>query len=167
MDQQYHNKIFIGLGFIISAFVCILVVFYFVGQTNNISQEKISRLESQLTDSIINEDKGQGVEINPVGEIKLRKIVETARDVYGANEINRRQGILWIDRGNSLPVITLGALNGLEAGQQLSVFDDTQKVGEAVVETLFDVVSYVRLVHKRIDDFDGDYYFVAVDEVSR
>jgi hypothetical protein len=70
-------------------------------------------------------------------------------------------------------MVTLGAANGLVPGSYLAVYQEVvdqsgmpinQKVCDVVIEEAYDIVSYVRLVEKKISDFSKDYYRVSVKD---
>ena len=70
--------------------------------------------------------------------------MKKAQSIYSDTEKSRTEGFLWFDRATRSFIITLGALHGLHAGSQLSIYDGDKKIDMASVDFPFDVVSYVK-----------------------
>ena len=95
--------------------------------------------------------------------IHLKSIVNEAEEVYGEEEKMRKEGLLWVDRKSSRFIVTLGALNGVNKGSYLTIYDGDKKVGQAKVESAFDVISYVSPLEKSLNLSTKDYYRVVVE----
>ncbi len=95
------------------------------------------------------------------GPIALDDVLTRSETIYGKSALDRKDGILWIDRNSSICLVTLGRVNGLEDGSRLSIFEGDKKVGDCVVDTSLDLVAYVSFVEKSLDDFKSNYYRVA------
>lgn len=77
-------------------------------------------------------------------KIPLTSLVEVSQALYDEAEQARGEGALWQDPKSGQWIVTLGALQGLDPGQQISVYEDHVKAGAIVVDKVFDVISYVR-----------------------
>lgn len=160
MADLNKKNIFIGIVLIIGAFVCMLGVFYVTFDDQRAKEEEVKTLKEQLV--LLNTEKEIGVN-NP--SLNLAKLIQEAKNIYGEEESARNEGFLWIDREGKTLVVTLGALNGLNVGSRLAIYDDKNKmVGFVRVETPLDIVSYVRPVNKSIGEFEQDYYRVVFQE---
>jgi len=157
-----------GLSFILGAFVCILIVFYFLV---NAHRQRLAEIDS-LEEKVLVLDMEKNAIQHRVDELKdqagraidLNRVVEESRDRYGDEEKDRKEGQLWIDHDAATSLVTLGVLNGLSAGKKLAVYDDAnQIIGYVIVETPLDVISYVRPMGKSLDDFKGNYYRVVIE----
>ena len=95
--------------------------------------------------------------------VSLKSLVKEAEKVYGQEENLNKEGFLWIDRKSSLYVVTLGALQGLLPGKHLGVYDGDQRIGQVIVDTPFDVISYVHPAEESKNLFSSDYYRVVVE----
>lgn len=168
-------KISIGLLLIIIAFGCVIAASYFIDQRNKESDEELEVIQVQLANliseksqSFLSQSDLEKVEREP---IRIEDVLAKAEIIYGADELKRRDGILWIDRESSQCMITLGIVNGLVSGSYLDVYEEkeledgtlrAEKVDDVVVEKTYDIISYVRPVKKTLDDFTRDYYRVRV-----
>ena len=95
--------------------------------------------------------------------IDINKLVEHAKAVYGPEELNRKEGYLWIDRKANKFVVTLGALQGLSNGKTISIYDGDKKIGQVAVDESYDVISYGHPVDLTMDQFPGDYYRAVIE----
>ena len=151
---------------VIIAFVCLVVLFYYLGESNRANQEKIASLQVQLTNliaekSAIQMDASQ--HRRAMGQaILIEDLVKKAEEIYGEDEKKQKEGFLWIDREAASFMITLGALNGLRPGSRLSVYDGDQKIDEVEVVTLLDVISYVKPKNP-LQQYQGNYYRVVIE----
>ena len=166
MADKNKSKLIIGLSLIIVSFVCVAVILYFIGRANRMNVEKLSSLEVQLANLIAEKAEGQmsqsdfnRVKRTPINEAEF---LSRAESIYGKGELDRKEGILWIDRKSSLYMITLGAVNGLKAGSNLSIYEGDTKIGDVAVHTPFDIISYVQPVGKSLVDLNKNYYRVVV-----
>ena len=95
--------------------------------------------------------------------IKLKELVTEARGHYDESEQSRKKGSLWVDRKSSKLIVTLGAINGLLPGHTLTVYDANKAIGQVIVDTAFDSISYVTPSNKSIDLLQNDYYHVIIE----
>lgn len=104
-------------------------------------------------------------EINPLAadEVPLDRVLEAAQKVYSPSEKDRTEGFLWIDRKASHLIVTLGAMQGLKPGSRLSIYEGEQKIGQVIVNTPFDVISYVQPVETSMDQLKNDYYRAVME----
>ena len=96
-------------------------------------------------------------------KLDMAKLVQVSKAVYGEGEQSRKEGFMWIDRKEAKCVVTLGALNGVNPGSVLSIYDGNQKVGQVSVDSSYDVISYAHPVDKAVDQFNGDYYRAVLE----
>ncbi|MDP8265249.1 MAG: hypothetical protein P9M12_07235 [Candidatus Aceula lacicola] len=169
------TKILIGLLLIVVAFVCVTAVSYFIDQRNKENTQEADALQAQLANliseksqSFLSESDQKKVKRDP---IKIEDVLAKAEIIYGGQELDRKDGIMWIDRKSSRCMVTLGVVNGLVPGSYLGVYDEikrsdgvvvNEKIADAVVDKSYDIVSYANPVKKSIDDFSRDYYRVTV-----
>ena len=157
-----------GLTLIIGAFVCVLVVFYFLVNAHRQRLAEIETLEEKFlaldTEKNAMQRKVADLQDEVGRSIDMNKLLDTAGDRYSAEEKDRKEGYLWIDRQTSTVIVTLGALHGLSAGKKLAVYDQNKKpIGDVIVDTPLDVISYVHPMAKSIADFRENYYRVAIE----
>ena len=161
------KRLITGLVLIICAFICILGLFKFMVDFQKVNVDKIDALEVNLQNLKIEREKTseelESLKKAPPKPINLEDIVRESQKVYGVEEKNQKQGYLWIDRQTSTYLVTLGALNGLHPGSRLGIYSGNDKIGQAVVETPLDVISYVRPMGKKLDEFESDYYRVEIE----
>ena len=74
-----------------------------------------------------------------------------------------KEGYLWIDRKSDKYIITLGALNGLNAGSRVSIYDQTKKIGQLAVDQSYDVISYAHPVETDVHQLQEDYYRIVIE----
>ena len=162
------SKLFIGLTFIMAAFICVLIVFYFLV---NAHREKLTEIGT-LEEKVLALDTEKNAIQQRVDELKdkvgrsidLDKLVDESHNRYGDEEKDRKEGYLWIDHDASTAIVTLGVLNGLSVGKKLAVYDETNKsIGDVIVEMPMDVISSVRPMGKSLDDFKENYYRVVIE----
>lgn len=165
-DKNSKTTLIIGLFLIVVAFVCILAVFYFFGQEQTTHQQKLAQFEVQLanlvsekSEAVIRKTDAKWTRRDP---INIEDVLSRAESVYGPLELQRKEGVLWIDRKSSLCMITLGIVNGLKEGSILTVYEGYLKVGEVKVEIPHDIISYVRPIEKSLDAFSKNYYKVTI-----
>ncbi len=141
------NTLFWGLGLMVTAFAGVCVIFYFLNNSARDQEEKIKELienvahlrdEKNILEMEIQNLKAQG------DSIKFDKLLTQAQGVYGQAEKNRKEGILWIDKGKKVWVVTLGALNGVARGSSIAIYDGDKKIGSVTVTMPLDVISYVQ-----------------------
>ncbi len=158
------SKLIVGLGCIISAFCCIVAVFYFMGKTHMASQEKIAALEAKIAE-LTTGAAPSGTSSAKTGSVpmKLDDLLTEAQKIHGVTEKDRTEGLLWIDRKSDSYIVTLGALNGLQKGSQLSVYDGTQKMEVVNVDQPFDIISYVN-PPKLSSNLNNHFYRVVVED---
>jgi hypothetical protein len=76
-------------------------------------------------------------------------------------EGRRNEGFLWVDRNSAKYVVTLGALNGISSGGYLAVYDEAGMIGRVKVETVREVIAYVRPLTATRELLTEDYYRVV------
>ena len=142
-----------------------MAALYFIGASGRQKAEKINSLEVQLANMITQKAEGD-LSSSDFGRvkremIKLEDVLSKADIVYGPQELERKEGILWVDRKASAFMVTLGRVNGVQKGTMLSIFDGDEKIADVTVDFSFDIISYVKLVGKTAEDFEKDYYRVV------
>ena len=166
MAAHNKTKLIVGLFLVIVAFICLGVLFYYMAQANSQSQQKIAGLQVQLTNLIaekaVNQMKPSDVKRAAGTPVLLEDLVKKAEEVYGEDEKKQKEGFLWIDKEANSFMVTLGALNGLAKGSRLSVYDGDQKIDEVVVETVLDVIAYVKPQNSP-EQYQGTYYRVVIE----
>jgi len=166
MQGQNKIKLIMGLVFVVAAFVCIGVLFYMMGEVNLEHQKKIASLEVQLSNLIAERASSRMSGADAVraagSPLTLQDLLDKANSIYTQEEKNQREGFLWIDREAKTFLITLGALNGLAPGSRLDVYEGDQVIDTVTVESTYDVVSCVRPVQRKLDEFRENYYRVMV-----
>ncbi|HBR14421.1 MAG TPA: hypothetical protein DD723_02625 [Candidatus Omnitrophica bacterium] len=95
--------------------------------------------------------------------ISLKTLAEEAEDVYGPEETRRQEGLLWVDRKSSKLIITLGAMNGLLPGKQLTLYDGDKEIGQVAVDLALDVVSFVHPIPQSLELLQNNYYRVVAE----
>jgi hypothetical protein len=167
MPDQSKKKLILGLSFIIVSFLCIAAFFYLFGQNSRDDAARMASLEVQLANLMIEKSQSQ---LSPDDArrvarepISLEEFTEKAENIYGKAELSRKEGILWIDRASSKFMVTLGAVNGLKAESKLGIYQDDKKIGEVVVETPMDIISYVRLPGPSAAQWDRNYYRAVIE----
>lgn len=165
MADKNKSKLIIGFSLIVVSFICVAVMLYFMGKTNQANTEKLSTLEVQLANLMIEKAESQMSE-SDYARVKRPKIdlddfKSKAESIYGSAELERKEGIFWVDRKVSVCMVTLGKVNGVESGTVLSLYDGDSLMGKAIVDTTFDIVSYVKPMGKTLKDFDKNYYRVV------
>jgi hypothetical protein len=81
----------------------------------------------------------------------------------GTSYLGKKEGFLWVDRKTSQLIVTLGRLNGLDEGRQLIVYEGANRLGEVVVDAVFETVSYVHAVGKFMNLLENAYYRVGTE----
>jgi len=160
-----NSKILVaGLILIIIAFLCSLAAFYFIGQKQQLSQEKIAAFEVELANLIAEKSEDIIKQTDPAwvrrDPINLQDFLDHAEVIYGEKELQRKEGVLWIDRKTSMCLVTLGVVNGLRVGSTLGIYEGDTQIGSVTVETPHDIISYVNLSEKSPEDFQNNYYKV-------
>lgn len=167
VSEDHKKSIFIGLVLIIMAFGCVVGIFYFLVSAQQTAVQETETLRAQLADMDAKQDSAEQKISELEGmagrSIELDKLLGKADKLYGPEEKSRREGHLWIDRKADVFIVTLGAINGIEPGRQLTVYDGEKKVGMVRVEKPLDVISYVTPVEQKPNEFSGDYYRVVFE----
>lgn len=166
-SDQSKKQIFMGIFFVIAAFVGVIAILYLMINDQQQKVNEISTLqeESEVMASERDVAKRKADELaEKVGtSFELQKLIKAAKQEYDYAERSRKDGDLWVDRSDGTLVITLGAIHGLLPGEQLSVYDADDKFGFVVVETVLDTVAYVQPLYKRPDEFVKDHYRVVIE----
>ena len=165
MPDKNKTTLLVGLSFLFGAFLFSAVILYFMGKKNDDNVNKLASLEVQLTNLIAEKGRGRML-AKDVGRltrepITLDDVISQSEKIYGKGELNRKEGILWIDRNASICLITLGSVNGLEEGSRLSIWEGDKNIGEADVDIPLDIVAYVKIADKPLSDFKNNYYRVV------
>lgn len=171
------NNIIFGLVLILVAFFCGATAFVFMNAQTAADSQKLAVLQVQLTNLIAQKStpflSKADQDLVKKEPVEPEDILRRTQKVYGPQEASRRDGILWIDRDKAACMITLGAANGLKPGSRLSIYQDvkdvdskviSQKIADAVVDKAYDIISYIRINERPLNDFSKDYYRVTVDE---
>ncbi len=165
MPDKNKSKLLIGISFLLAAFLFSTVVLYFMGRKNEENAKEIASLQVQLT-NLMN-DKSRGTMLaRDVGRttrepVALDDVLSRSEKIYGKAEMNRKEGVLWIDQSNAVCLVTLGKVNGLDKGSRLDIFEGDTKIGVCLIDNPLDIVSYVSIAEKPISDFKNSYYRVV------
>ena len=152
-----------GVVLIIIAFVMTGAMVYLMGYRQQIIHQEISSYKEELK-KMAAQIFALKEEALKAGEIKLSELVRKAKRVYGSEEKERKEGVLWIDREHSVTLATLGALNGLKPGDQLSVYDGDNKITNVVVDKTLDVISYVQPIDDSVGKLESNSYRVVIEK---
>lgn len=157
MNQAKLQRVFIGSVLVFLSLLSGAVAVYYlekdthsaVGKMKTVElKEKAEKLAKRAAE--IEQEQVESVERSDTrkslaaDEIPLSRVVDAAAATYSHEERNRREGLLWIDAETSQYIATLGAVNGVLPGKNLVIYDNDKKIGVAVVDTSFDVISYVK-----------------------
>lgn len=165
----------LGVIFIVVAFGCLAAVIFFMNLEQQNSSKEVSTLQVEMVNLLT--ERSQQVFSLAEQEIVKRPLI-TVEDflarsemIYGPEELKRKNGILWIDRQERSLLVTLGAVNGIQAGSYLNVYQErrqadglviNEKIAEVIVDKTYDIISYVKPVKKTISDFTKEYYRVTI-----
>jgi hypothetical protein len=160
------TKIIIGLIFIIAAFVCVGGILYVSGQSQQQNEAQMAQLQAQLVNLISQKARAAlpRPDVQKVQRdiINVEELIAKASRLYGAEERERKDGVLWIDKEGKRCIITLGAVNGLRKGSILNVYREDRFIDKITVDTPFDIISYVTPIERSLEQFDDNYYRVVV-----
>jgi len=168
MADKNKIKLIIGLTFLVISFLCIIVVIYFMGQSNQKNAERIASLEVQLV-NIISEKSQEELAPEDAKKVErktvdLQDLLSKAEILYGPEELKRTEGVLWVDRKDNNFIMTLGMVNGVTVGSRISVYEQDKKFGEIEVQKVLDIISYVKPIDKELKDFSSNYYRVSLSK---
>ena len=162
------NVLFIGVIFIILAFICFAGVVYCMLNEQKDQAEEITVLKQSMlavnAERDVAESQVARLEKKVGQSVSLEKLLDESEKYHDPSEAQRTEGYLWIDRKNNTLLATLGLLNGALKGVRLGVYDGNRQVGYVRVEFPLDVISYVYPVSQTVDDFKKDYYRVVLEE---
>jgi hypothetical protein len=171
------SKIAVGLFLVVCAFLCAAAVFYFIYQKAGADEQRLAKLQVQLSDLIAQKSapvlSKADRDLTERPPLEAQDVLNRTEKVYGKQALARKDGVLWIDRETATCIVTLGAANGLVPGTHLGIYQEpqendsageSQKIGEAVVDKTYDIISYVSLSDKTLSDFARDYYRVTVQD---
>ncbi len=166
MADKNKIQLLAGLIMVIISFLCVVAVFFFLGQDQRYKQEEIAAMEAQVS-NLINEKAESQMTQDDHQRAKGQTIdvidfVARKQNLYSEEELNRREGILWIDRQTGHFIITLGIVHGLEQGEYLDVMENNNVIARLRVDSPLDVISYTSPVAQAMNDFQGNYYRVAI-----
>jgi hypothetical protein len=162
------NKTFLlaGLSLIVFSFFCVAAILYVIGQKNQTDAKRVASLQVELSNLMVGkgrkELKRSDAVLTEREPIDLDEFLAKAETIYGPQELQRKEGIMWIDRKSSQCMINLGVVNGLTEGSRLKIYDGDKTLGEVSVQMPLDVISYVQPVDKTLVDFSNDYYRVSL-----
>lgn len=162
------KKIFwVGVVLIVISFICTLAIISLMVAEQRQQEKDYLALKEKA--EVINLERATATETVETLEdrmgrsLSLEKLLAESRQFYGDNEATRREGLLWVDRAGGVLYVTLGAVHGVTSGMTLRVYDDKTFYVDVRVDTPMDVISYVRPIGKRIDEFAKDYYRVVIE----
>ena len=161
MATNPKSKLTLGIVLVLGAGVCAGAAVYLMGDVNMRNQKKIAQLEVQLT-NLMNEKaeknlKGADAQRLRGPQVTLEKLVDKASGNYSQQEREQKEGLLWIDRDAKTYMVTLGALNGLKKGSQLSIYQGEKQVDVVTVQSVYDVIAYVKPLRRGLEDFAECY----------
>ena len=166
MASQNKTKLLAGFILIIVAFIWLAGAFYYSTKNNLAGKDKLTLMEAEISKL---KKQSQNSSLNPAAaqespaQFKLETLVKKAENIYPETEKSRTEGFLWFDRASQSFIITLGALQGLHPGSQLSIYEGDKKIDMASVDFPFDVVSYVKPIKNSPDAFTSNYYRVVLE----
>ncbi|MFA5088198.1 MAG: hypothetical protein WC552_04105 [Candidatus Omnitrophota bacterium] len=166
MAKKVKKKFLTGLILILVSFLGIFIILYLLGSENNRSFDQIEQLKDQVSSletNKLNVENELTVVKSKSNTIELDVLLTQAEKKYGPDEKNRREGLLWLDPQTSVYVVTLGAINGIQPGSLLMVYDGEKKVGQVKVDTPLDVISYVSPVDQSLQRLDNNYFRVVIE----
>ena len=160
------KKFFIGLLLVAIAAVIFSYAFFSQQPQHQVVTQKLIQTQ-QLTAqgkplSVAQPSKPVTEAPQSKNTISFKSLLEHAESVYDPKEKNRREGLLWLDRSSSRFIITLGAINGLKLQDSLIVVDGNKRIGEVIVDTTFDVISYVHPTEVTASRLKNNYYRVFI-----
>jgi len=169
LKDQNKKDLFVGVVLIIIAFLCTIIIFYFIISTHKETVEEVGVLKEKVgilsTEKQLAKHKISKLKSEVGKSLYIDNILDKANKIYDEKEKARREGYLWIDRGADTYIATLGALHGVTSGSRLVVYDGDKEIGHVRVDTAMDVVSYVYPTNNdSADQFPGDYYRVVFEE---
>ena len=165
MAQKNIKKIVFGFILICIAGFLLISAFYFMKVKPELASREIKNQQKLTASKQKIEERAQEikkVQQQDEGSINMSSLIKESEAVYGAEEKNRKEGVLWVDHQSSNLVVTLGALNGILPGRTLSVYNGEQKIGQVMVDASFDVISYVH-PDSSTDLTQNDYYRVVIE----
>lgn len=146
MAKKNIQKIFLGIVLILFSAAGVAAAFYLLETKPRFWAQKPTDL--RMPQSASAADVVSSSEVLPAA---------------GANHSGKKEGFLWVDRKSSQLVVTLGKLNGITQGRQLIVYEGTNRIGEVVVDAVFETVSYVHAVGKMMNLLENTYYRVGTE----
>lgn len=162
MPKINLKKIGTGLLLIAIALAATLGAFYFLEVQPELTKrekERKSRLNAQKAKI---DERVQALKKEEASKtFNMDLLLKEAQAIYGDKEKDRKEGYLWIDRKGAQCIITLGALNGLNTGSLVSVYDGNRKIGQVAVDNPMDVISYGHLVDRTMEQLNSDYYRIV------
>ena len=163
MAPKNSKKIVVGVVLILLAGASLFTAFYFLEIKPELAKREQANSKKLETSKQKVQTRATAIAQAKQDEVNLVSLVKQAEAVYGPEEKNRKEGVLWIDHETSQFVVTLGALNGLLPGKYLTVYDGQKKIGQVAVDTPLDVISYVHPLGTSMDFSQNDYYRVVIE----
>jgi len=174
MTKRNLKTIFIGLCFICLAIMSGLAAFYYLEVKPELEQREMAKAKRLVAQETKIQKRAEVIrmqekEQTPEAPIKMEKsasvesFVREAETLYSEEEMNKKEGYLWVDRKSSKYVVTLGAINGLNTDSQLAVYQGKDKIGSVIVDLPLDVISYVRPANPSQKFSENNYYRVVIE----
>ncbi|MFP4472974.1 MAG: hypothetical protein ACLFPX_03765 [Candidatus Omnitrophota bacterium] len=166
-EKTSKKQLLIGIALIGVSFFILAVIAYLLHAGYRRTMTEARRLQEEMVaveaETVVARRTARELEKRVGREVVINS--ETAgQDVENlAEERERREGDLWIDRETGIWTVTLGLVNGVEEGHRLAVYQDDKRVGMVAVLDVFDVISHVRPVGL-VENFDQDFYQVVLEE---
>ncbi len=155
----------LGIFFIFLSFLGMAVVVVLIFGKLRVRDEELSLLKAKV--SLAEETKAEIEDTNVKlldalgSEVSVSRVVQEADKVYDEKVKDVKDGYLWVDRTSPNWVVTLGVLNGLSEGSQLSVFEGNEKIDTVKVMMAMDVISYVIPTERLKNQYNADYFRVV------
>ncbi len=146
-----------GIVMMIAGFFSVLTALFYEFK---VKPEVARRGHLASSQAAVSTKPAKDVHAKPQG-IGIDALMNHSKGLYGSDETVRREGTLWVDQEGKKLVVNLGALNGLKAGEGLSVYDHDLQAGRVRVVDVFDVVAYVEADGSLEGPMDKSYYRVV------
>lgn len=168
MSKRNVKRIIIGLVLIIGAIGAALMAFYYLEVKPTLEQEyQESPLSSVIT--VAPSAKVEAPQPARVVEPLKPAVVKQSAEKPVIKTVEKsvvsqgkKEGFLWVDKKSSKFVITLGASQGVVAGERLIVYNNNnQKIATVVVNDVYDAIAYVTPLDTTSQSFPQDYYRVV------
>ena len=159
MKVKQIKSIVIGCFLIFISFVFFVIALNLRGFKYDFFNKKEGNIAGVSPGRSIGIGGGNSI-LDGKAEIDIEALVKESKSLYGEDEVKRKSGLLWFDRKMSKLIVTLGIVNGVEAGDVLAVYFKNENICEVRVKTALDIISYVELFDEELDLSGQDYYQV-------